>query len=212
MLGQIGDLKELVGIDDADVTQDTTLTLALETASVKILDYCKLVEVDTPAIVETFRNVQQGREYKTGVRNVDTSTNAFLVEGRGQGAGIGFAQLAADLIDPVEGVWMILGSADWWPPVYATENRRERFRRWREPTWPVVRVTYDATGVGDSNARLTTAATSLASYWLSQAKAGAVTQVTLGQLAQEIEREAMPSHIPSMLGNQYRGSGARWVR
>lgn len=217
MLAQLQDLKDRLGVTDGG--QDGDLSSILEASSDKVLAVCRYSELDATGIVEALREVQQGREYRTKLRRVNAlptdgtmPTSGFKVEGRGHGNA--FAQLSVDLIDADDGVWTILGAAEWWPPNYA-EERRPSFRRWRQPIWPVVRVTYDVTGINDSElapAALREATLTLAVYWLGQSKAGAVSDVTIGQLSQTISDEPMPHSVRSLLGGHYQAAGATWVR
>jgi hypothetical protein len=210
MLATLQQLKDRLGITDAG--QDAQLTTLLQSASDKVLDLCGYKEADTPGIVELLRNVQQGREVRTGYRNEIASTT-FLVEGRGHGTA--FSTLASDLLDPDDGVFLVLGSAEWWPPNFV-EERRPRFRKWREPVWPVVRVTYDVIGIGTgANAPqpLQQAALRLASFWLSLEQAGATAEARVGQIEQEMSEMPVPQDLRSILGRHYRGRGvvATWV-
>lgn len=215
MLALLDDIKTRLDIDAADVSMDDDLTAILETASEKILSLCRYSE-NADEIVEIVRNVQQGREYRTKTRLLvaDSGTPdvaVFKAEGRGHGSS--FQQLAVDVLDSTDGVWMILGSSEWWPPNYV-EERRPRFRRWREPIWPVVKLTYGVVGVGDPAPReLSDAAVSLAIHWLTQSKSGAITDVQIGQLKQSISDAPVPSHVKAMLGStHYRQTGATWAR
>jgi hypothetical protein len=215
MLATLDELKGRLGIALSETTFDDELTTVLTAASEKVLDLCGYVEADTPAgtpIVELFRNVQQGREFKLKVRNL-LDGGTLLVEGRGHGTE--FLPLSADLLDPTDGVLMILGAAEWWPPNYV-EERRPTFRRWREPIWPVVRVTYQAAGIGDEQTapdQLRHGALRLAAYWRGMDKAGATTEARVGQLEQTLAEQPLPKDLKSILGSHYRRSvSATWTR
>jgi hypothetical protein len=208
MLATLDELKGRLGISDTSL--DDELTTILTAASEKVLDLCGYVSADTTGIVETFRNVQQGREFLLAKRNV---TGTPTVEGRAHGTS--FLALSSDLLDPADGVLMILGAAEWWPPNYV-EQRRPSFRRWREPIWPVVRVTYDAAGIGDEQTApdpLRNGALRLAVFWRSLDQAGATVEARVGQLEQTLSEKPLPKDLTSILGSHYRRrEAARWCR
>lgn len=210
MLATLDEIKTRLDIELADTSQDDALTTMLNAASQKVLDLCRYVET-TGQVVEYHRNVQQAREFKLERRKVDPA--AITVEGRSHGNDT-FQTLASDLLDPDDGVAMILGSAEWWPPNYA-EQRRPAFRRWREPIWPVVRVTYTAIGIGDEQSapdELRQATLRLATYWREIDNVGATTSMKIGQLSQSWSDRPAPSDLRSILGRHYRGTSATWSR
>lgn len=217
MLAQLSDIKTRLGIDAADTTQDDDLASILEASADKILSLCRYVDEDTDGIVEMFTDVQQSQTYRTKTRLLAAPSGTpdpavFKVEGRGHGTT--FVQLAVDVLDPADGSWMILGASEWWPPNYV-EERRPKFRRWREPVWPVVKVTYNAVGIEgdtDSAATLREATIALAIHWLGQSQAGAVTDVQIGQMKQTISDQPIPQHVKAMLGSHAKRAGATWAR
>lgn len=202
MLATIDQLKLRAGVEDD--SQDNDLTLALEAASDKVLDLCGYVETDIE-VVDYFEYVKQGFQTPLSKRPVSTDAS-FLVEGRGHGTA--FGTLTADLVRPDKGEFMILAAGEWWPPTYRTVNR---YMRWREPEWPVVRATYTAVGIvaaGVAPQQLVEATVTLANYWWSQSQPGARSEMQIGQIRQAITDAVLPPGFRGMLGKHYRGAGA----
>lgn len=205
MLGTLEDLKGKMDIAATDVSRDGALTLALETASVKVLDLCRYAELDAPATKEIFRNVQFNRDLFTALRPIAN----VVFEGRALGESV-WSTLDGDVIDPAEGRIILLGASSWWPPQQPTAA----FRRWRDPVWPIIRVTYDVTGFGaDPADELVDAACSLAAFWFDRDLAGASDTSTIGPVSRKWLNEGLPAPLLEKLSKhtKKRGGGARWV-
>lgn len=210
MLAALVDLKARLGV--TDTTQDIALTSLLNACTNKILKICRYVEHDTIGYTETHRNVRQSREQTTDLRPIKTDVNPFAAQGRSYGSE--WLPMTLDLLDAIEGVFWVLGAFNWWPLTYTQQRSGQMSRRWRDPVWPIVQLTYDVTGIGDSTtcpAELTEATLALAIHWLGQEVAGASDEIGMGQLRQKINRDPIPPHVRAMLADHYSSTGARWV-
>jgi hypothetical protein len=205
VLGSLDTLKQQLGITDA--TRDDALTLALAAASLKLLDRCGYSETDVTGKTQIFRRLKYNREARLELRPVSN----VVVEGRPLGAAAeDWTPLVADVIDPDRGTFIVLGAQNWWPP---TQEIQPRFMRWRDPEWPVIRVTFDVAGIDGADAApedLQEAAIALAGYLYDRIGGGAAEQESAGQVRRQLLTEPVPCWVDPMIVRHLAGSFARW--
>lgn len=208
MLGTLDDLKGKLDIPESDTSRDGPLTLALETATAKVLHLCRYAEEDEASHVETFRNVTFNRDLLLELRPIDPDTIVF--EGRALGEAT-WSTLDGDVLNADEGRVILLGASAWWPP---TNTLQPGFTKWRDPVWPLIRVTYDVTGLGNNPAsELIDAAASLAGFWYDRDLAGAGESSMIGPVSRKWLNESLPKTLLEKLTGHMsgRGGGAQWV-
>jgi hypothetical protein len=202
-IATLDDVKAAAGIAPDDTSKDEALQLALDAASAKVLDLTRHVEATVGGRIDTFRDVQLDTVLALTKRPVAALTT---VEARSFGNS-GWTTMSADLVDANEGEIVVLGMQNWWPP---TLRLTPASQRWRNPRWPIVRVTYDVTGVaGSVPGDLLGATSALAVYWWQRDNAGAASVEKVGQLARTWTNEPLPGAVLSRLAS-YRRS-ATWV-
>lgn len=215
MLASLENVKGKLGIALTDTSQDEAITLVLQDASVKILSLGRYSETDLAGRQDIFQEVQVETPVALTLRPVSAVT---LVEGRTPG-NTDWVTLAYDLTDATKGEVSLLGAESWWPP---TPDRivRPRFSRWREPTWPIVRVTYDVTGIGSEGnvapaavvpSDLRDATAALAAYWYDRHLALASESAQVGQIRRTYMDADIPSWVLSSIASHMEEQRARWV-
>lgn len=207
MIGSLDSFKQAIGSDDG--TRDGALTILLDAATLKVLDRCGYEEADTSGVVSFFRKLKYNRQQILEKKPVVDGT--LVIEGRALGqSNEDWTKLVGDLLDPTTGKFLVLGAQNWWPP---TQEVQPRFMRWRDPEWPIIRCTYDVTGIGageDAPEDLIAAVYALAGYWSDVLLAGAATSEQAGQLRRELDKVSMPTWVESMLGRHTKGRYATW--
>lgn len=210
MLATLADLKGKLGIPSSDTSRDADLALVLEAATERVLDLTRHLETDASR-TDTFRNVRFNHSFLLGKRPVASVTR---VEGRGLGM-TSWVALSYDLLDAGRGEIVLLGAGAWWPP---TEAQQERFRRWRNPEWALVRVTYQVTGLGAADGTppeppkdLRDATASLAAYWYRRDLAGAAQGSQIGLVREQWLSEPVPAWAQARLARYLESRLARWV-
>lgn len=205
MLGTIDTLKQAVGIPVGDTSRDAALTVALSAASEKLLGRCRYSEDDVTAQVDYLEKLKYNRKARLELRPVAN----VVVEGRALGqTNEDWTPLVGDVLNPAEGVFLVLGAQNWWPP---TQQVQPRFMKWRDPEWPIIRVTYDVAGLGaDVPDDLQQAVYALAGYWYERIAAGASSSEQAGQLKRTFMDAALPAWVEPMLSRHLKGSYATW--
>lgn len=207
MIGSLESFKQAIGTDDG--SRDDALTVLLDAATLKVLDRCGYEEDDTTGVITLFRKLKYNRLAILEKRPVVDGT--LVVEGRALGQPAeNWTALVSDILDPALGKFTVLGAQGWWPP---TQDIQPRFMRWRDPEWPIIRATYNVTGIGsgeDAPEDLIAAVYALAGYWQDVLLAGAATSEQAGQLRRELDKVSMPSWVESMLGRHTKGRAATW--
>ena len=218
MIGTIDDLKGKLDIPVTDESRNDALTLVMESASIRILEECNYEDADATDRVEIYEHVQVGNPLMLERRPITVTADVpqVAVAGRGLGekddAGApSWTDLEFDVVDAERGKIVILGSdLGWWPP----QDPRPKFKRWREPEWPIVRITYDVDGQGGvaADQDLIDATASLAAFWYKRDLAGASSEVTLGAIGEKYLDEPLPGWVMPRLRKHLRRSGrrARW--
>lgn len=214
MLASLEDLKGKLDIPATDLSRDSALLLVLESASEKVLDVCRYSETAITARQEIFRNVQYNRDLFTALRPIDPGV-AAVFEGRPLGQGAdgtqpAWSKLEGDVIDAAEGRFTLLGASGWWPPTQ--RGLQPNYQRWRDPEWPIIRVTYNVTALAPPPDELVDACASLAAFWFDRDLAGAGSVSQIGQVRREWLNDALPATFTARLSSHISvGAGAQWV-
>ena len=206
MIATLDDVKGKLDLPASDTSRDDALTLALESASAKVLDLCRYSEADVTGHQQLFRNVQFNRDLFLDLRPINVAAGHVVVfEGRGLGQP-DWSELTGDVLDAQEGRVIVLGASAWWPP---QRTLQPAFQRWRDPIWPQIRVTYDVVGVTSNPAsELIDAAASLAAFWYDRDLAGAKEDSRIGQVQVTWLNEALPSTLLEKISKHVRGESA----
>lgn len=205
MLATLEEVKDKLGI--AGTERDDALLVVLETASARVLESCRYVEADAEAREDTFERVKEAMPFFLTKRPVATVTS---VEGRGYGSD-SWASLSFDLIDAAKGRIVVVGSdLGWWPP-------KGPGRKVKGNEWPLVKVTYDVTGIGAADfgtpeppEALHNAAASLAAYWYQRHLMGAYMESSIGSLGAKLLSDPLPPSFAAELVGHYEAAGATW--
>jgi hypothetical protein len=210
MLATLAEVKGKLGIPTTDTSRDSDLTLVLQAAGERILDLTRCLEGDATR-VDLHRNVRLNHGLLLEKRPVSAVTR---VEGRGLGM-TGWVDLSYDLLDAGRGEIVLLGAGAWWPP---TSLQPEWFRRWRNPEWPLVRVTYQVTGLGSADGSppeppqdIRDAVASLAAYWYRRDLANAAEASSIGEIREEWLSEAVPAWALARLARYLERGLAAWA-
>lgn len=205
MLASLEDVKRKLDLPVTDESRDEGILLVLGAATVRLLDWTRYQEDTQTGRVDTLRRVRQGVEILLPKRPVAAVT---LAQGRVLGGTV-WTTLTADLVDPEQGTIVIVRT-DEWPP----KPSQSAAYRWREYVWPIVKVTYNVTGVGEEETvadDLRDLCAELTHYWYRRHLAGAAEEVTIGPLREKLMKEAVPDWLRPHLAAHTRGGSARWV-
>lgn len=158
---------------------------------------------------DVLRDVQLDRPFLLTRRPVSALT---LAEGRVPGGdGASWAELTADLLDADKGEVIVLGAPGFqvWPP---TQPEAEWFR-WRDPIWPLVRVSY-TTGAATVPNDLVDATAALAAYWYQRHLAGVTSATRIVETSESYLSYGIPPWVSVVVERYVRsaaGTAGGWV-
>lgn len=191
----VQNVKHKLGIPEANEAHDDHVEAAFDAARLRIIERTRLDldgEFNTSARVDIFRNVRSSASIYLTRRPV-AAVN--LVEFRGYSATPAWGAAAGDLVDAVAGELILTSQTQpFWPP----QDEMARWRKWRLPILPAVRVTY-TTAAYETPEDLLEAIEDLAAYWYGQARANVAASASFGGISKTFRNEAMPEWIIARL-------------
>lgn len=197
----VGAVKEKLRIPTSDSSKDPAIDRVLSSARRYFEERTRYDLAGTASQIDLFEDVQKGSTLHLVKRPVTSVTKA---EARSLGQNAAWGDIAYDLVDAARGRLRIVSSAldGGWPP----RDPPARIYSWREPRWPLVRVTY-ATSAFLLPFHLEDAVHALAAYWYERQGAGAKDSASLvGVAAQTYLRGAVPAWVDEIFaGHEVRG-------
>lgn len=204
----VDNVKHKLQIPEANKAHDEHVKGALLAARLRVIERTGL-DLDgagnSPgSIVDIFRNVRSGNPILLTRRPVAAITTAEI---RGHASTPQWSALGADLVDAQAGeVVLTAETLPFWPP----EEQRPGWYRWRDPIYPIVRITY-TTSVYEAPEDLAQAIEDLAAYWYGQARAGVASSASMGGISKTFRNESVPEWIAARIAPYERGRRAAWV-
>lgn len=210
MLATVEQVKRVLDIPEADTQDNEYIVWLVDQANRRVLDQSRLSLAAEVGRIDTFHEVQVGRRIRLSRRPVTQVTAAEI---RTLGSDSEFSSVTFDLADAKRGLVILLGGfgLDVWPP---REPPSLAFS-WRDPIWPVVRITYDTGALAagsEDEVRLRGAAASLAAYWYERFRAASKASESIGPFRQTFMEAAIPPWVQSQIEQVAdRGGSADWV-
>lgn len=213
-LTTLQDVKNRLSIPSGDTSKDALIE-----------SYIPAIEEDILALTgysftggskqDILTDWQRGTTRLTQFRPVLTLTN---VEGRVLGTQATFNQLLGDIKDPTRGRILLVGYLNAFYDPRAGYGAAygggtwENWYKWREYTWPIVRLTYTVDPLGSATNPvpkvLTTAATEWTAFILGKpAGSGPLTSVSIEKVSESYgpgKKGPMPAFVQALLGRHIR--------